>query len=187
YGLGRTLSIGTFANADIENSLLQYVFGTSFMQESMLNIAFPEAGTTFKSDCSEAHTENWIWGRLIDRELPGYVNKDALQALLAFCGGLRKDDYSKESWEKFYGKLAVARTVMESSFATQEDVNEAVSALSMAKFNLLSDALDQEQNSTGGTGKGCGAQTYADGTVEVITLCLSAVMAVLKKKGGCKR
>ena len=177
YGLGRTLAIGTFANADIENARLRYVFGTSFMRESQLNTALPEAGTTFKSDCSAAHTENWIWARLTDRELPGYVNKDALQALIALCGGLRKDDYSPESWAKFYGKLAVARTMLESSFASQEDVNEAVSALSAAKFNLLSDALRQEQTTP--IGKGCGARTDAGGAVLGALLCSAAVAAVV--------
>ena len=176
YGLGQVLAVGTFADVNIEENKLCYVFGTSYMSEVELNLENPSRGATFKSNDTAAHEKNWTWSFLTDRELPGYVNKDALIALVAFCGGLDKADYTEESWSKFYGKLAVAKTTSDNPFATQDDVNEATSALSLAKFNLVRLSDLKKQKSEGG----CGGSFALGGAICV--LALSTALAFKKRR-----
>jgi hypothetical protein len=174
-GLGQTLAVGTGAEVSLENGELRYLFGTRDYSDAELNLQNPSFGGTFKSACTAAHENNWAWSRLIDRELPGYVNRDALNALVAFCAKLNKSDYTETSWSAFYGKFMVAKATAENPFATQDDVNEATSALSLAKFNLslLSETKNSEASS------GCGA---AANCVWIIPVLMGMALCMKKRR-----
>ena len=175
-GLGRTLAVGTFADVDLQNKQLRYVFGTSFMSDRELNVASPSTGAAFRSSSTAAHDKNWTWSRLIDREMPGYINKDAIIALVALCNTLNKADYTEASWSSFYGKFVVAKSVAENPFATQKDVNDATSALSVAKFQLL-----RLTDVAPAADSGCAAENgWASASVAILTA--AAVAFVFGKK-----
>ena len=64
------------------------------------------------------------------------INKEELSALINKAEALKADDYTEESWNVLQEALENAKKMMANTEATQEEVNEVVSALSKAIDSL---------------------------------------------------
>ena len=67
---------------------------------------------------------------------PEPVNKDQLRELIVKCETLRKDEYTKASWDIFAKALADAKAAAENEAATQEEIQKAVTNLAEALEQL---------------------------------------------------
>ncbi|MEJ8777159.1 LPXTG cell wall anchor domain-containing protein [Pseudogracilibacillus sp. ICA-222130] len=79
------------------------------------------------------------------------VDKSTLEKEIKQAEELNESDYTKDSWEKFQTVLKSAQTVLEKEQATEEEVNEALTALKEAVKQLK---LKDEQETNGEADKG---------------------------------
>lgn len=71
---------------------------------------------------------------------PAPADKTELDALIQEVGGKNQDDYTAQSWDKYYNALLAAQEVSRNDKATMQQVDEAVKALREA-----ADALEKNQ------------------------------------------
>lgn len=65
------------------------------------------------------------------------ADKKALQALYDSCSGLKEASYTAASWKVFANALAKVKIVLADTNATQDSVNQALTALQNAKNSLV--------------------------------------------------
>lgn len=70
------------------------------------------------------------------------IFKDKLKETLDQAKGLQRDDYTAEAWENFMEIRDAAETVYNNKDATQEEVDQAVQALSQAMIDLKEQEYD---------------------------------------------
>ena len=88
------------------------------------------------------------------KEVSSEVNKEELNSLINKAENLKAEDYTKETWTALQEVLANAKNVMANGEATQEEVNEAVAALTKAIDSLVKNpTVPGEDNKPGENNK----------------------------------
>lgn len=72
------------------------------------------------------------------------ASKDTLRALYEQCEALTEADYTPETWAVLTEKMATAKTVLEKSDASQEEIQQAQDALQTAKDALVAYAKAED-------------------------------------------
>lgn len=86
---------------------------------------------------SEDGLIDWLFSQRLSHRM---VNKDLLMALIEESNTLKEKDYTPNSWKLFIQSLTKAKDRIENSASTQEEVNDALSALQNAIDQLLNKA-----------------------------------------------
>ncbi len=95
----------------------------------VLSASIPDTGFSWVS--------NGSFPQLKDASAPVVVDKSALAAAIAAAEQLSEDAYDSDSWQAFAGALVAAKQVNNDEDATQQQVNDAVRALSEAQNALV--------------------------------------------------
>ena len=88
----------------------------------------------------------------VDNEKPVEVDKTQLKKLIIGAEALKKDDYTKESWENFVNVLKYAKVILVKEDATQEAVNDIRDKLTKAinDLKLSENSGSNGENNSGG-------------------------------------
>ncbi|MCL2286325.1 MAG: hypothetical protein FWC32_08170, partial [Firmicutes bacterium] len=128
YGMGLDVFevIGELGNALTDEMREEFAFTLTYPFLAMLiNYGYPNDNNT---------TLHWIGGEVT---LPPPVDRTALGALIAEAHQLNEADYTPESWANFDAMLTFAQTVYNNAAASQEQVDDALSNLTLAMAGLI--------------------------------------------------
>ena len=90
------------------------------------------------------------------------VNKEELNSLITKAEALKADSYTEETWASLQEVLANAKKVMANAEATQEEVDEAVAALTKAIDSLVENPTNPGEDNKPGEGNKPGENNKPD-------------------------
>jgi hypothetical protein len=173
YGLGRSASVGAFANVDITANTVSKIVDTAELSNTEVNL---NTGTVIKCTDTAAHIADLILDRITESELTPVIDKTDLDAMIALCDALSQAEYTTASWKSLQGKLTVAKITSENEQATQLQIDTAFEQLSNARLALRPASEEPEPPKEE---KGCKKNDSA-----AVVLALAGILAValLKRK-----
>jgi len=199
YGAGRNLIMGAFANVDGEANTITDIFDFTKLSAAEWDVTDITKGTKLTSTDDAAHLANFVIGKTLESDLPGYVaplNLSVLDKTIADAEALKESDYTAASWKNLSNKLSFAKNIKEhSDLYQQADVDAAASDLRIAINALVkvtsvssSSTASSTSSNTAGNPSGLNPGAVAGIVIGGVTVIggLVALIVFLVKRFGKK-